>query len=93
MRYLSDDGKVFNNESECVAHEKRLRDHEYECTVDKYMTAIQQKRKERAEIAREYNARIVKKDREIAELLREYNQAMQAHCVPVSLEEAIKRLI
>lgn len=63
MRYISDDGKVFNTENECCEHEQRLNKIREEEIVQKQklesgrknlMNQISQKRKELREVTETY---------------------------------------
>lgn len=63
MRYISDDGKVFNTEKECCEHEQRLNKIREEEIVQKQklesgrknlMNQISQKRKELREVTKTY---------------------------------------
>lgn len=63
MRYISDDGKVFNTEKECCEHEQRLNKIREEEIVQKQkleserknlMNQISQKRKELREVTETY---------------------------------------
>lgn len=65
MRYISDDGKVFNTEYECCEHEKRIRAEKEE----------ELKRKEKLETEKQTRLdNINKKYEELQDLLLEYEK-------------------
>lgn len=61
MRYISDDGRVFNTEKECYEYEKHIQDEE-----DKRIKLEEQRRSELDEINRKYD--------ELHDLISNYKQ-------------------